>query len=65
MTMTPIEKQKLEVLNGERGPIEQHAMRMAAAKALGNYLPVAPTGDAAKDIQALYAAINAMRIALQ
>jgi hypothetical protein len=63
--MTPIEKQKLEVLNGDRGPVEQHAMRMAAAMALVNNLPVDPTGDPAKDIKALYAALNAMRIALQ
>lgn len=63
--MTPIEREKLEVLNGDRGDKGRAAMRLAAAKALVDNLPVDPTGNAANDIKALYAAINALRIALQ
>jgi hypothetical protein len=75
--MTPIEKEKLMVLSGERGRVEDHAMRKGAAIALVTALDSAPTSraiDAAPtreqynalvdDLNALYGAVNAMRIAL-
>lgn len=63
--MTPVEREKLEVLNGDRGDKSRAAVRLAAVKALVDGLPVEPTGNAATDIQALYAAINALRVALR
>lgn len=63
--MTPRDKEKLDVLVGERGDKSQSAVRLAAAKALVDSLTVDPTGNAANDIKALFAAINALRIALR
>jgi hypothetical protein len=63
--MNQLEKQKLEVLNGDRGDKRQAAVRLVAAKALVDNVPVEPTGDMAADIAAVYSAINALRIALR
>lgn len=75
--MTPIEKEKLMVLAGERGREEDHALRKGAVLALVNAMDAAPTArpvDAAptreqynalvEDMNAMYGAINALRIAL-
>ncbi|MNC70385.1 hypothetical protein D3C76_1284940 [compost metagenome] len=63
--MTNTEKEKLEILNGDRGDKSNAAARLKHIKALVNNLPVAPTGNATNDINALYSAINALRVALQ
>jgi hypothetical protein len=63
--MNGIEKEKLEVLNGDRGDKSRSAVRTAAALALVNNLGTEPSGDNSKDIAALFAAINALRIALR
>jgi hypothetical protein len=65
MEMTAADKQKLEVLNGDRGDPGQAAARLGKVKALVDSLNVAPSGDNTKDIAALFAAINALRIALR
>lgn len=63
--MTPRDKEKLDILVGERGDKSQSAVRLVAVKALVDGLNVEPSGDAAADIRALFAAINAVRIALR
>ena len=64
--MTPQEKEKLEVLNGDRGNNKQNAaVRMKHIEALLGSVPTEPTGDAAADIRAIYAALNAMRAVLR
>lgn len=65
MTMSPSEREKLEVLNGDRGTKQDAALRIKHAQALLQGLPVEPTGNAANDIRALYAAINALRVVLR
>lgn len=65
MSMSAQELEKLEVLNGDRGDKGRSAVRLATVQALVNNLSVEPTGDAAKDIAALYAAFNALRVALR
>jgi hypothetical protein len=64
MDMTPADKQKLEVLNGDRGSRGDAALRLKHAQALVANLPVTPSGNTANDIAALFAAINALRVAL-
>lgn len=63
--MTPTEKEKLEVLNGDRGDSSKAAVRLGMARELVNSINVSPSGDNTKDIAALFAAINALRIALR
>lgn len=63
--MTPIEREKLTVLNGDRGNKQEAALRLKHAQALLNGLPAEPTGNAAEDIRALYAALNNLRNVLQ
>lgn len=63
--MTPLEKEKLEVLNGDRGDRSKSAVRLKAVQALLNGVRTEPSGDAAADIRELYSALNAMRAALQ
>jgi hypothetical protein len=63
--MTPQEKEKLEVLNGDRGDKQNAAVRLKHVQALLGALPVEPSGDAAADIRAIYAALNAMRAVLR
>ncbi len=63
--MNGVEKEKLEVLNGDRGDKQNAAVRLKHVQALLNAAPTDPTGDAAADIRALYAALNAMRAALR
>lgn len=63
--MTNQEKEKLEVLNGDRGDKQSAAVRLKHVQALLSSVPVEPTGDAAADIRAIYAAFNAMRAVLR
>lgn len=63
--MTNQEKEKLEVLNGDRGDKSNSAVRMKHIQALLGGVPYAPTGNAATDIEAIYAALNAMRALLR
>lgn len=63
--MAPKDKENLDVLNGDRGAPGRAAVRVAAVRALLDGLPVEPTGNAAADILAIYAALNAMRVALR
>lgn len=63
--MTPQEKEKLEVLNGDRGDKQNSAVRLKHIQALLGSLPVDPTGDTAADVRAIYAALNAMRAVLR
>lgn len=63
--MTPQEKEKLEVLNGDRGDKQNSAVRLKHIQALLSTVPAEPTGDAAADIRAIYAALNAMRAVLR
>lgn len=64
--MTPQEKEKLEVLNGDRiNNKSSAAVRMKHVQALLDGVPTEPTGNAAADIRAIYAALNAMRAALR
>lgn len=63
--MTPREKEKLEVLNGDRGDKGEAALRLKHAQALLGSIPTEPTGDTAADIRALYAGLNAMRVLLR
>jgi hypothetical protein len=65
MDMSVADKRKLETLNGDLGDKSQSAVRLAAARTLVNNLNVEPSGNAAQDIAALFAAINALRIALR
>lgn len=59
------EKEKLEVLNGDRGDKNESAARLKHLKALVDGLTAEPSGDAAADIRALYAAFNAVRVLLR
>lgn len=63
--MTSQEKEKLEVLNGDRGDKSNSAARLKHLQALLSAVPNDPTGDPAADIRAIYAALNAMRAALR
>lgn len=64
--MTNQDKEKLEVLNGDRSSNKQNAaVRMKHIEALLSAVPSEPTGDAAADIRAIYAALNAMRAVLR
>lgn len=64
--MTPTEREKLEVLNGDRPKAKDDAaMRLKHARALLNNIPAQPTGDAAADIRAIYDGLNALRTALR
>lgn len=63
--MTNQEKEKLEVLNGDRGDKSNAAVRLKHIQALLGSVPTEPTGNAAADIRAIYAALNAMRAALR
>lgn len=63
--MTNLEKEKLEVLNGDRGNKENAAVRLKHVQALLNAVPSDPTGDMAADVRAIYSALNAMRAALR
>ena len=63
--MTAQEKEKLEVLNGDRGDKGNAAMRLKHVQALLGNIPTEPTGDATADIRALYAGLNALRAALR
>lgn len=64
MEMTANDKQKLEVLNGDRGNPGDAALRLKHAQALLGSLPVSPSGNNTTDIQTLFAALNALRVAL-
>ena len=63
--MTPQEKEKLEVLNGDRGNKLDAAVRMRHVQALLNGLSTEPSGDTAADVRAIFAALNAMRAVLR
>lgn len=63
--MTPTEKEKLEVLSGDRGNKEDAAARLKHVRALVNNLDSQPSGNVAQDIQAIYAAFNALRVLLR
>lgn len=63
--MNVTEKEKLEVLNRDRGDKNMSAARLGEVRALVNNLSVDPSGDTAADIKALFAAFNALRIALR
>lgn len=63
--MTNQEKEKLEVLNGDRGDKSNSAVRLKHIQALLGSVPTEPTGNAAADIRAIYAALNAMRAVLR
>ena len=63
--MTNQEKEKLEVLNGDRGDKSNAAVRLKHVQALLGAVPAEPTGNTAADIRAIYAALNAMRAALR
>lgn len=63
--MTPNEREKLEVLNGDRGNRQEAALRLKHAQALLQVLPAEPTGNTAADIRALYAALNTLRSLLR
>lgn len=63
--MTSSEKEKLEVLNGDRGDKGNAAARLKHLQALLAGVPADPTGDAVADIRAIYSAFNAMRAALR
>lgn len=64
--MNTQEKEKLEVLNGDRSSNKQNAaVRLKHIEALLGSVPAEPTGDAATDIRAIYAAFNAMRAVLR
>lgn len=63
--MTPRDKEKLDVLVGERGDPNQAAVRLGAVKALVGAINIEPSGNDAADIKALFAAFNALRIALR
>ncbi|MOA10265.1 hypothetical protein D3C78_1301480 [compost metagenome] len=65
LEMTNTEKEKLEVLNGDRGDKSKSAVRLKAVQALLNGVKTEPSGDTAADIREIYAAFNAMRAALQ
>jgi hypothetical protein len=78
MMIAPLEKQKLEVLNGDRGPTSQHALRVGQALAMLSTVtaepktkPVTAAPTAADfnslldDVRGLYAALNTLRIAVQ
>lgn len=66
MAMSPAEREKLEVLNGDRPKAaDEAAMRLKHVRALLNNIPAQPTGDAAADIKALYDGLNALRTALR
>lgn len=59
------EKEKIEILSGDRGDKGEAAARVKHLKALADGLPTEPTGDAEADIRSLFAAINAMRVLLR
>lgn len=63
--MTNQDKEKLEVLNGDRGDKQNAAVRLKHVTALLNGIKSEPSGDAAADIRELYAAFNAMRAVLR
>lgn len=63
--MTPIEKEKLEVLNGDRGRPEDAAARLKHIRALVSNIDTEPSGNTVEDIRAIYAAINAVRVLLR
>lgn len=63
--MTNQEKEKLEVLNGDRGDKSNSAVRLKHIQALLGSVPTEPTGNMAADIRAIYAALNAMRAVLR
>ncbi len=63
--MNDREKEKLEVLNGDRGDKQNAAARLKHLQALLSSIPTEPTGDAAVDIRALYAGLNALRAVLR
>jgi hypothetical protein len=63
--MTPKERESLDVLNGDRGSKQEAALRIKHAQALLSTMPAEPTGDAAADIRALYAGLNALRTLLR
>lgn len=64
--MTPTEREKLEVLNGDRPRSkDEAALRLKHARTLLDTIPAQPTGDAAADIKALYDGLNALRTALR
>lgn len=63
--MTNQEKEKLEVLNGDRGDKSNAAVRLKHIQALLNGIDTEPSGDVAADIRAIYAALNAMRAVLR
>lgn len=63
--MSPIEREKLETLNGDRGDGSNAALRIKHARAILDSLPTEPTGNTANDIRALYAAFNRLSIALR
>lgn len=64
--MSPADKEKLEVLAGDRPRSkDEAALRLKHARALLDNIPAQPTGDAAADIKALYDGLNALRTALR
>lgn len=63
--MNNLEKEKLEVLNGDRGNKQDAAVRLKHVQALLNGLPAEPTGDLATDVRSIFVALNAMRAALR
>ncbi len=63
--MTPQEKEKLEVLNGDRGNKQDAAVRLKHIQALLSGINAEPSGDVAADVRAIYAALNAMRTLLR
>lgn len=63
--MTSQEKEKLEVLNGDRGNKQDAAVRLKHIQALLSAVPNDPTGDVAADVRLIFAALNAMRAALR
>lgn len=63
--MSPTEREKLAVLNGDRPNNKPGAaLRLKHAQALLENIPTEPTGVAADDIQAIYVGLRALRIAL-
>lgn len=63
--MTNLEREKLEVLSGDRGDRNNAALRIRHARAILDSLPTEPTGNVDNDIRELYAALNRLSIALR
>lgn len=62
---TARDKEKLEVLSGDRGDKSEAAAKLKHLQALVNSVNTEPSGDPVADIKAIFSAINAMRAVLQ